>query len=122
MQENAHSIIGSDAGTQQQYFDAMQRSEHLEPEKALLQAILEDAVHCYRKYATARDRAGREKFREAEEWLMGGGSGWIFSFDSVCELLGLDPQYVRRGLRESKLAPAEPASKERRHLLHRPAA
>jgi len=122
MQENALSIIGSDASTQQQYFDAMQRSEHLEPEKALLQAILEDAVHCYRKYATARDRAGREKFREAEEWLMGGGNGWIFSFDSVCELLGLDPQYVRRGLREAKLAPAEPESKERRHLRHRQAA
>jgi hypothetical protein len=25
---------------------------------------------------------------------------WIFSFNSICELLGLDPDYIRRRLRE----------------------
>lgn len=118
MAENALSIFGADASVQQKYFDALQRSEHLEPEKALLQAILEDAVHCYRKYVSARDRAGREQFREAEEWIMGGANGWIFSFNNVCEYLGLDPEYVRRGVRESKLAAGKSESKEPRRALH----
>ena len=122
MRENALSIIGNDVSAQQKYFDTMRRSEHLEPEKALLQAILVDAVHTYRKYATARDRAGGEKFREAEQWIMEGGNGWIFSFNNICEHLGVDPQYVRRGLRQSKLAPVKPEGKERRRALHRRAA
>ena len=25
-------------------------------------------------------------------------SDWIFSFDSICEVLGMDPRYVREGL------------------------
>ncbi|MGH7810641.1 MAG: hypothetical protein ACREP5_10235 [Candidatus Binatia bacterium] len=101
MNENHVALIGNDVGAQQQYFDVFRRSEPLEPEKALLLAVLEDAIHCYRKYATARDRVGKEYFREAEEWIMGGRDGWIFAFENVCDLLGLDPQYVRRGLRLS---------------------
>jgi hypothetical protein len=61
----------------------------------------------------ARDRSGKEYFREAEEWIMGGGDGWIFAFENVCDLLELDPQYVRRGLRRS-LEPANEGQKKGR--------
>ena len=101
MKENILMMIGGDASVQQQYLDTVRRSEHLEPEKALLVAILEDAIHTYRKYRMARERAGKERFREAEEWIMGGGNDWIFSFNNVCELLDLNPDYVRRGVVES---------------------
>jgi hypothetical protein len=94
-------MIGGNASVQQQYLDTVRRSEHLEPEKALLVAVLEDAIHAYRKYQKARDRVGKERFREAEEWIMEGGNDWIFSFKNVCELLGLNPDYVRRGVIES---------------------
>jgi len=66
-----------------------------EPEKNLLIAILQDAIHDYRKYYRARDREGKGHFREAQKWIMAGGDNWIFSFDSICELLGLDPDYIR---------------------------
>jgi hypothetical protein len=85
-------------------------------------AVLEDAVHCYRKYATARDRSGKEYFREVEEWIMGGGDGWIFAFENVCDLLGLDPQYVRRGLRLSLEPLGEQQRKGRGSAPHRRAA
>jgi hypothetical protein len=122
MIENNVAIVGNDVGAQQRYFDVFRRSEPLEPEKALLLAVLEDAVHCYRKYATARDRSGKEYFREAEEWIMGGGDGWIFAFENVCDLLGLDPQYVRRGLRLSLEPPGERQRKGRGSAPHRRAA
>jgi hypothetical protein len=114
MKENILTMIGGDASVQQQYLDSVRRSEHLEPEKALLVAILEDAIHTYRKYRTTRERAGKERFREAEEWIMGGGNDWIFSFHNVCELLGVNPDHVRRGVVESVNAPAKEAESRSR--------
>jgi hypothetical protein len=95
---NLAALSGRDATISQQYLSTFRRSEQLEPEFALLRAILEDAVHCYRKYQWAQGRAGRESFREVQEWIMGSSRDWIFSFENVCELLGLDPRYVRQKL------------------------
>ena len=121
MEEKIFATFTSDAALGDRYFATFRRSEYLEPEKALLLALLEDAIHCYRKFATARNRAGQQQFREAEAWLMGGGDDWVFAFENVCALLGLDPEYVRRGLRQ---AAAQPAAENRphRHARHRQAA
>jgi hypothetical protein len=61
-------------------------------------AILEDAIACFQKYAFAREGKGKAFFNEAEEWIQQGSAGGIFSFDSVCEVLGLNPSYLRQGL------------------------
>jgi hypothetical protein len=46
-----------------------------------------------------RDGKGKSLFREAEEWvLMEQKDDWLFSFDNICEALGLNPQYIRAGL------------------------
>jgi len=122
MAENNFTITTGDTSMVQQYLDTFRRSEHLEPEKSLLAAILEDAVQEYRKYSRAHDADGKKRFREAEEWIMRGGNDWIFSFDNVCELLGLDPEYVRRGLRESLGTPAEEEKSVHRDRMRRRAA
>ena len=101
MAENFLIPINDDALTAQQYADSFRRSEHLEPEKALLVAILDDAIHQYRKYKNARDTAGKERFRETEEWIKSEDNDWIFSFNNICELLGLNPDYVRHTLLDS---------------------
>ncbi len=122
MAESNFVFTGNDTTLRDQYFATFRRSEHLEPEMALLMAILEDAIHCYRKYRAARDRAGRERFRETEQWIMEEGDDWLFSFANVCELLGLDPQYIRRGVREMSASPAETERSRRRDGTHRHAA
>ena len=114
------ALSGTDSTMSQQYLNTFRRSEHLLPEKALLRAILEDAVHCYRKYQAAENRAGRERFHEAESWIMGSRNDWIFSFDNVCELLGLDPIYVRQSIRDRKRKPAV-SGKPRQHARRRAA-
>jgi transposase len=96
------AVSGTDSTLHHQYLSTLRRSEHFEPEKALLRAILEDAIHCYRKYQMAQSRSGRERFREAEAWIMRSRNNWIFSFANVCQLLGLDPMYVRQRLRGQK--------------------
>ena len=115
MSEKVGVLWGTDSTVSQQYLNTLRRSEHFEPEKALLRAILEDAVHCYRKYQLAQNRAGRERFREVERWIIGSSNDWIFSFDNVCQLLGLDPMYVLRRLRERNAYPAtQPKPRPRR--------
>jgi hypothetical protein len=122
MAENILTIMNGDTSTAQQYLDTFRRSDHLEPERALIAAILEDAVHEYRKYKGARNPEGKERFRAAQRWLMGNRDDWIFAFNNVCELLGLDPDYVRRGLAESIGKVEDEEKPERRHGRRRRAA
>jgi hypothetical protein len=102
VEENIFSSSQSEADIAEDYFEKLQRRVYQEPEKALLFAVLEDAIDCYQKYCSAHDRAGRERFREAEHWIMEETDDWLFSFVNVCELLGLDPRYLRQGLQQWK--------------------
>jgi hypothetical protein len=67
-------------------------------ERRLLWAMLLDAAACFYKHRHARDNSGRKLFREAERWIRSSDSAWPFSFQSVCDLLGLNAQQVRIGL------------------------
>ena len=112
MAESFQRATGGDTTVTEKYLDTFRRSEHLQPEKDLLLAILQDAVDTYLKYRGASDPDGKKQFLEAEEWIMGGGDDWVFSFQHICDCLGLNPDYVRRGVRESK---AQTASEEKPH-------
>jgi len=98
MEERVTSLFQPDTPLPDQYFETFRRKFHLEPEKKLMLAILEDAVACFQKSLSARDGKGKALFREAEQWIEGAGDNNIFTFDSVCEMLGFDPDYLRRGL------------------------
>ena len=104
MEERVTSLFQPDTLLPEQYLDTFRRKLHLEPEKKLMLALLEDAIACYQKYLLARDSKGKALFEEAEEWLRQPGGGSVFAFDSVCELLGLNPDYLRRGMAEWKQA------------------
>jgi hypothetical protein len=71
----------------------------LVPEKRLLLAVLEEAVVTFQRYATEHGRRGRRLFREAEEWMGSEELCWPCSFRNICDALGLDPGYLRQGLR-----------------------
>jgi len=81
-----------------QYFAAFAREGGLVRERRLMLAVLEDAVECYQKYALARDPRGRLLFEDACVWIESGEREWPFSYENICEVLGLNPEYIRRGL------------------------
>ena len=108
------AVSGRDSVARQQYLNTFRRSELFEPEFVLLQAILEDAIHLYQKYRSAQSRTGRQRFREVEDWIMKSRSDWIFSFENVCQLLGLDPSYVRQKIGRHNATPAVPRKTRRR--------
>jgi hypothetical protein len=70
-----------------------------QPECELLWAVLENGLTDYMKYATATGRRGKRLFREAQEWVMSDDATWLCSFLNICHVLGIDPDYVRMGLR-----------------------
>lgn len=65
------------------------------PEKALMLAVLEDAIACY----AGRLKAPRENptilRRQAQHWLVSDDWESPFSFNNVCEALALDPTALR---------------------------
>lgn len=81
-----------------QYFAAFAREGGLVRERRLMLAVLQDAVECYQKYALARDPRGRLLFEDACDWIESGEREWPFSYENICEVLGLHPEYIRRGL------------------------
>ncbi len=121
MEERVTSLFQPDTLLPDQYLDTFRRKLHLEPEKKLMLAILEDAIACYQKYIFARDSKGQALFHEAKEWVAEEGGGSVFAFDSVCESLGLNPEYVRRGMADwTKAALAQRTQAKVYQLAPRP--
>jgi hypothetical protein len=62
-------------------------------------AVLEDTLTCFQNYISARSKYERSLFCEAEEWIfVPDDNDSLFSFDNICETLGLSPTYIREGL------------------------
>jgi len=73
-----------------------------EAELRLMSMILEDAIECFIRHAGAESTAGQREFRDAERWLFATGDSWIFSCESICGHLGVDPGFIRTQLRQHR--------------------
>lgn len=66
-------------------------------ERALMRAMLQDAVLCLLgEAAPAKDR--ERLAAEARFWIESRSHEWVFAFESVCEALGIEPGYARTQL------------------------
>jgi hypothetical protein len=82
-----------------QFFTPPQRSHAFwTGEQRLLFAVLQDAVACWFRYRDVSTRRGRRLFGETARWFASSERGWIYDFERVCEMLDLDPDYIRHGL------------------------
>ena len=68
------------------------------PERTLLSALLFDGVQAYIKFYTSPTGKGIYRYLEAVQWVNKRDSEYVFSFDQVCEALGVNPNYLRLGL------------------------
>jgi hypothetical protein len=85
-----------------QYFEAMRKKHLLEGEKRLILSVLEDAIECFMKCIDASTSKGQRLFRDADEWIAHEDKRWVFSFDNVCDMLDINAEYMRMGLRKWK--------------------
>ena len=71
----------------------MRRKHLLEGEKRLILSVLEDAVECFMKCIDSTTNKGQRLFRDADDWINLEDKHWVFSFDNVCEMLDIEPEY-----------------------------
>jgi transposase len=87
-----------------QYDDVIRRSSVPDGEHRLLWAVLEDAVRTYVANLKCRTRNQRVAYEEVRNWFFPpSGRRGLFSFESVCELLELDPARVLKGIRSMRI-------------------
>jgi len=94
------SILVPDIITPEQFYDARHDDSAIAPVKRLMMAVLEDALRCFQNNSNARNGPRKRLFAEAEQWLCGETGDGPFSFDTVCETLGIEPEFLRGGLRQ----------------------
>jgi hypothetical protein len=111
--EKIASLYQPDTTLAGQYFDTLRRKTELYPEKTLLLAVLEDGIRSFQENVGATDNKRRQLFAEAEEWIFDGSSDWLFSFENICTTLGLNPEYLRKGLRRWEAAKMRREEKQR---------
>ena len=105
-----------------QDFDRIYRSRPRSPERDLMLAILEEALNDYQGCWKARDNKARKRFADARAWIMNTDSEWIFSFINCCEVLGIQPDCLRRGLLRWKQGkrPGPLSARAIQHQKHQP--
>jgi hypothetical protein len=79
-----------------QYFD-LSGGHRLTGEQRLMLALLADAINVYQQGVLSRNTRKRLLFVDAERWITGGAKcHHAFSFDTVCDALGINPSMLRR--------------------------
>jgi hypothetical protein len=84
------------------YRETTRKKTLLEPEKELMLAVLEDALYCFQRNIFARTKKEKVLLREAKDWILEENSPGLFSFETICETLNIDPNYLRKGLMDWK--------------------
>lgn len=100
LDERIGSLFQPDTLLGEDYAANFRRKIPLQAERILLLAILEDGIRCYQENLFASGGKRRTLFDEAKEWLFSDDASWFCSFISICTMLNLEPNYIRRGLRQ----------------------
>ncbi len=82
----------------------------------LMLAVLQDGIACFQGHFFKPSRTNEKLFVEAEEWIYSNDDG-VFSFNNVCETLGLDPGRLRKGLDQWKVKQTAIPWEERKRLI-----
>jgi hypothetical protein len=120
--DNEQSVLGADEILSvpdiilpSQYFGSM-GSVGLSGEERLMLAVMVDAMNVLQSWKGAGSPCKRRNFAEAAQWVNSRGTTHPFSFDSVCDALGIDSELVRSRLR---VLTVRPANSSRRCALGR---
>ena len=83
-----------DGGANAAYWETVRRRGHANPEQDLMLAVLKDALLNYSKNLRTRNRL----FKDDQLWFFTDETDRLFSFESVCAVLGLDSKGIRKRL------------------------
>jgi hypothetical protein len=97
--EKVLNIFQPDMLIPSQFLEAHKRNSYLAPERFLMLAVLRDAIACYQDPLHATNKRKNSLHAEAAKWFFADDPSYPFSFINICDVLGLDANYLRSGLR-----------------------
>ena len=82
-----------------------------EPEKRLALAVLQTVLYDYRVAATERAEGRararhRQTYAQAMAYVTSRDRSWPFSFENLCETIGVDPDSLRRRIARGQVSSA----------------
>src|SRR5215468_7653092 len=81
-----------------QFIQGARKDSYISGEKALMLAVLEDGIRCFQEHLRNPRSNPRLLSQEADAWINAVDYDWPFSFNNVCETLGIDPGALRSAL------------------------
>ena len=112
------SLFEPDTLASHQFHRLFRAKSHLGPEERLMFAVLSDAVECFQKYLGAKGKRCEKLFNDAEAWIKSQDARGAYSFEHICEVLNLNPNYLRIGLMRWRMS--HESQKLRRKRLREP--
>ena len=85
-------------------------------ERDLMLAVLQDGIACFQGDFFKPSRTNEKLFLEAQEWV-NSNDDEVFSFNNICETLGIDPDALRKRLRQWQTRQIHKVPCERKRLL-----
>jgi hypothetical protein len=116
IEEYPHSLLQPSGLLPEQFFSPPAEPPRGQAQRALMRAVLEDAIFCFQKYTGARQPAHQRRAREAEQWFWAEDYRWLFSFVNICSVLDLDPTAFRAALRRSQRTAQRPRHRSPRYV------
>src|SRR5207245_1664122 len=89
--ESLADLFAPDVVLPEQFFEGARRDSQASGEKALMLAVLEDGIRCFQEHLRNPRSNPRLLSQQAEAWIRAIDYDWPFSFNNVCETLGIDP-------------------------------
>jgi hypothetical protein len=87
--------------------------------KRLMLAVLEDALRCIQTYTESPNPVHRKTFAEAETWILDSKAQGPFAFGVICDVLGIEPNRLRDGIREWRTQLSNGPDSRRLHSVRR---
>ncbi len=112
-----NSLLQVDILVPLEFLERVKRTTYQNPERALMVAVLRDAITCLEKYAAFKSSGNKRLFDEAIAWILSEDCEELFSFNNVCEAVGVNSGYLRRGLIRMSERSSPPAPGLRRREL-----
>lgn len=66
--------------------------------RRLMWAILKDTLRCYQSHFDGVGVHSQRLFRDASKWIHSDDLTWVFSFENICLVLGIDGERLRTEL------------------------
>ncbi|MFN8542924.1 MAG: hypothetical protein U0807_01730 [Candidatus Binatia bacterium] len=91
-------LFSPDLVLPEQFTQGYREDSFISGEKALMLAVLEDGIRCFQEHLRNPRSNPRLLSQESEAWIKADDWEWPFSFNNVCETLGIDPDALRSSL------------------------